>query len=361
MRSDNGISGLEPAMGSLLPARPEGFSGTRVLIVGDVMVDCYVLGDVHRISQEAPVPVVALRQQRWAAGGAANVAMNVAGLRGSAIVAGVVGNDSAGQRLASILQDNAIRTDGLVIDAHRPTTCKTRVMSGNHQIVRLDEEVTSELERPQAQDLLERVMGILDTGPDAVILSDYAKGALSDALLAAIIAACRERKIPAMVDPKKADYLRYTGATCITPNFHEFQEALLTLGIPRRGFLESGPLLLRAVGSQFLLVTQGAEGMTLFSADGEMRHLPALAQEVFDVSGAGDTVIATLATCLGTGLPVDNAMLLANMAASIVVSKVGTAPIRWEELERALEQHHLIMEASGAHSIRQESVLDRAV
>jgi D-beta-D-heptose 7-phosphate kinase / D-beta-D-heptose 1-phosphate adenosyltransferase len=337
MRPYNGSSGQKPPVGSPLPPRPEGFSGTRVLIVGDVMADCYVLGDVHRISQEAPVPVVALRQQRWGAGGAANVAMNVAGLRGTAIVAGVVGNDSPGQRLTGILHDHGILTDGLVVDASRPTTCKTRIMSGNHQIVRLDEEVTSELEGPQAEEFLDRIMRILNTRPDAVILSDYAKGVLSNALLAAIIAACRERGIPAMVDPKKADYLRYAGATCVTPNFHEFQEALVNIGVPRRGLLESGPLLREAIGSQFLLVTQGAEGMTLFRAGGEVRHMPALAQEVFDVSGAGDTVIATLATCLGAGLDMENAMLLANMAASIVVTKVGTAPIHWDDLQRLLK------------------------
>jgi D-beta-D-heptose 7-phosphate kinase / D-beta-D-heptose 1-phosphate adenosyltransferase len=361
MQSDNGASGQKLSAGPSLPPRPEGFRGTSVLIVGDVMVDCYVVGDVHRISQEAPVPVVALRQQRWGAGGAANVATNVAGLRGTAIVAGVVGNDSPGQRLTGILHDHGIHTDGLVIDASRPTTCKTRIMSGNHQIVRLDEEVTSELERLQAEELLGRIMGILNTKPDAVILSDYAKGVLSDALLAEIIAGCRERGIPAMVDPKKVDYLRYAGATCVTPNFHEFQEALLTMGIPRRGLLESGPLLRQAIGTQSLLVTQGGEGMTLFRAGRTARHMPALAQEVFDVSGAGDTVIATLATCLGAGLEMEDAMLLANMAASIVVTKVGTAPIHWDDLERVLEEHHLMETSCVSGSVRKEPAIGRAV
>lgn len=361
MHSNNHTSAQEPFWESPLRPRPEGFRGTTVLVVGDLMADCYVLGDVHRISQEAPVPVVALRQQRWGAGGAANVAMNVAGLHASPIVAGVVGDDSAGRRLTGILKDKAIRTDGLIIDPHRPTTCKTRVMSGNHQIVRLDEEVTSDLERPQSDELLDRIMGILDTKPDAVILSDYAKGVLSDVVLAGVIAGCRERAIPAMVDPKKADYLRYAGAACITPNFSEFQEALLTMGIPRRGLLESGPRLREAVGSQFLLVTQGAEGMTLFRAGGESRHLPALAQEVFDVSGAGDTVIATLATCLGSGLGMEDAMLLANVAASIVITKVGTAPILWDDLQRVLESRHLMEASPPRPSLHQEPALGRAV
>jgi D-beta-D-heptose 7-phosphate kinase / D-beta-D-heptose 1-phosphate adenosyltransferase len=319
-------------------SHPNGFRGTTVLIVGDLMADCYVSGDVHRISQEAPVPVVAVRQHRWAAGGAANVAMNVAGLRGTAIVAGIAGNDLGGRRLTAILNDHAIRTDGVVIDPHRPTTCKTRVMSGAHQIVRLDEEVTTDLDPRQEAELLARIVGILDERPHAVVLSDYAKGVLTDAILAALIAAGRDRGVPVLVDPKKPDYRRYARATCVTPNFPEFQHALLTMALPRGDFAESGHYLRQAIGTDFLLVTQGADGMTLFRADGQTRHLPALAQEVFDISGAGDTVVATLATCVGAGMEMETAMALANAAASIVVAKVGTAPIHWDDLAQLLEK-----------------------
>jgi D-beta-D-heptose 7-phosphate kinase/D-beta-D-heptose 1-phosphate adenosyltransferase len=342
MRPDKTTPPLHAARGGQLPARPGGFSGARVLVVGDIMMDCYALGEVHRISPEAPVPVVALRERRWNVGGAANVAMNVAGLLGSAIVAGVVGDDSAGQRLAGDLRSAGIDAAGLVVDASRPTTCKTRVMSGSHQIVRLDEEVTNELEEACARELLERIVSILDTVPDAVILSDYAKGVFSDATLAAIVAECRGRGIPVLVDPKKSDYMRYAGATCITPNFHEFRDALLALGIPRGSLLESGARLREVLGSPLLLVTQGADGMTLFRENDEALHLPALSQEVFDVSGAGDTVIATLATSLAAGDDVEDAMLLANVAASIVVTKVGTVPVAWMDLQGALENHHLM-------------------
>jgi D-beta-D-heptose 7-phosphate kinase / D-beta-D-heptose 1-phosphate adenosyltransferase len=334
-----------------MSSRPDGFRGTTVLIVGDLMADCYVSGDVHRISQEAPVPVVAVRQHRWAAGGAANVAMNVAGLHGTAFVAGVAGNDSAGRRLTAILNDHAIRTDGIVIHPHRPTTCKTRVMSGNHQIVRLDEEVTTDLDPHHETELLARLVRILGERPDAVVLSDYAKGVLTDTILTALIAACRERSVPVLVDPKKPDYRRYAGATCVTPNFSEFQHALLTMALPRGDLAESGHRLREAIGTEFLLVTQGAEGMTLFRADGQTRHLPALAQEVFDISGAGDTVIATLATCVGAGMEMETAMSLANAAASIVVAKVGTAPIHWEDLARLLEKQNTPLTApSGRRS-----------
>jgi D-beta-D-heptose 7-phosphate kinase/D-beta-D-heptose 1-phosphate adenosyltransferase len=349
MRPDRTTPTLHAARGGQLPARPGGFSGARVLVVGDIMMDCYALGDVHRISPEAPVPVVALRERRWNVGGAANVAMNVAGLLGSAIVAGVVGDDSAGQRLAGDLRSAGIDTAGLVVDASRPTTCKTRVMSGSHQIVRLDEEVTNELDQTCAKELLKRIVSILDTVPDAVVLSDYAKGVFSDATLTAIIAECRGRGIPALVDPKKLDYMRYAGATCITPNFHEFRDALLALGIPHGSFVENGASLRERLGSPLLLVTQGADGMTLFRENAEARHLPALAQEVFDVSGAGDTVIATLATSLAIGDDVEDAMLLANVAASIVVTKIGTKPVAWTELQSALEDYRL-MAASGSQA-----------
>jgi D-beta-D-heptose 7-phosphate kinase/D-beta-D-heptose 1-phosphate adenosyltransferase len=145
--------------------------------------------------------------------------------------------------------------------------------------------------------------------------------------------------VPVLVDPKKPDYRSYAGATCVTPNYPEFQHALLTMALPRGGLAESGHRLREAIGSDFLLVTQGAEGMTLFRADGQSRHLAALAQEVFDISGAGDTVIATLAASVGAGLDIENAMGLANAAASIVVAKVGTAPVQWEDLARLLEKH----------------------
>jgi D-beta-D-heptose 7-phosphate kinase / D-beta-D-heptose 1-phosphate adenosyltransferase len=333
-----GFEGTASRVRALCASRGDGFRGATVLIVGDLMADCYVSGDVHRISQEAPVPVLAVRQRRWAAGGAANVAMNVAGLRGTAIVAGVAGNDPAGQRLTAILNDHAIRTDGIVIDPHRPTTCKTRVMSGNHQIVRLDEEVTTELDPPQETELLEHIGRILDDRPNAVVISDYAKGVLTDVILATVIASCRDRGLPVLVDPKTPDYRRYAGATCVTPNFHEFQNALLAMALPRSNIVESGDRLREEIGNDFLLVTQGAEGMTLFRAGGQSRHLPALSQEVFDVSGAGDTVIATLATCVATGFEMEDAMWLANAAASITVAKVGTAPIQWEDLARLLER-----------------------
>ncbi len=332
-------------------SRPNGFHGTTVLIVGDLMADCYVSGDVHRISQEAPVPVLAVRQRRWAAGGAANVAMNVAGLRGTAILAGVAGDDSAGRRLAGLLKEQAIRTDGIAFDPDRPTTCKTRVMSGNHQIVRLDEEVTADLDSRQENELLERILLILEEPPHAVVLSDYAKGALTDRLLAAVIAACRDRRVPVLVDPKKPDYRRYAGATCVTPNFHEFQQALLTMALPRDDFAESGHCLRQAIGCEFLLVTQGAEGMTLFGPDGQSCHLPALAREVFDISGAGDTVIATLATCAGAGMKMESAMTVANAAASIVVTKVGTAPVQWEDLARLLETQQLFQHGGNTAAL----------
>jgi rfaE bifunctional protein kinase chain/domain len=306
----------------------EGFAGTTVLIVGDVMLDKYIEGEVHRISPEAPVPILSVLGERAVAGGAANVALNVTGLRARAVLVGVTGEDASGGRLRQLLSQANVDVTGLVADHRRPTTCKTRVVSGNHQIVRLDEEQTGELASETETELLKHIEELLPD-VDAVILSDYDKGVLSGDRPASIIQECRSRGIPIMVDPKRHDYQAFSGATCITPNWKEFQQTLKLLAIP--GALgESGPTLRRRLNCTALLVTQGANGMTLVTESG-VHHLPALAEEVFDVSGAGDTVIATLSTALGARMPLLTAIELANAAASVVVQRVGTAPVHWSD------------------------------
>lgn len=311
-----------------LPLR--GFSDATVLIIGDLMVDKYIDGDVHRISPEAPVPVLSVRGERNLAGGAANVALNTAGLYANTIVAGVIGEDAAGEQLLTLLKRAGVCYEGVVHDPSRPTTRKTRVVCGNHQIVRLDEEVTFDLTDTVASELLAKIERLFDR-VDAVILSDYAKGVLSRELPQIIIQACSRRKIPVLVDPKRSDYIAYQGATFITPNLKEFQLALESLGLNGKPLQSSARALLRRVKCETLLVTQGAEGMTLVTSTAFV-HLPAMAEEVFDVSGAGDTVIATLGAALAAGLPVQSGIELANAAASIVVRHSGTAPINWLDL-----------------------------
>lgn len=321
---------FSPSMITALPLG--GFADVRVLVVGDLMLDQYVDGDVQRISPEAPVPVVSVRKRRAVPGGAANVALNVIGLGATVTAAGVVGTDIAGERLIELLGRSGVNTGSIINNAARPTTSKTRITSGNHQIVRLDEEVVDDLDDRCGRELVEAVIACLNhEGIGAVILSDYGKGVLSGSCPQTIIEECRRRSIPVLVDPKRQDYSDYKGATCITPNQKEFFSALVGTGINARDFAFAGMAFRERLQCSALLVTQGAGGMTLF-ASGQAKHLPALAEEVFDVSGAGDTVIATLGVALGFGLSFENAVELANAAASVVVRHAGTTPIRWTEL-----------------------------
>jgi D-beta-D-heptose 7-phosphate kinase / D-beta-D-heptose 1-phosphate adenosyltransferase len=331
--------------GSVLPASVaatiprDGFAGTRILVVGDLMLDRYILGSVTRISPEAPVPVLAVKRERIVAGGAGNVALNIAGLNAQAILAGVIGADSSAERLMSILAENNIEVAGIVTDPARPTTCKTRVMCDNHQIVRMDEESSEALPTATGDQLFEKVVTILDEGCHAVILSDYAKGVLGAGFTRKVIAACSSRSIPVLVDPKRSDYTPYSGATCITPNLKEFKAASIAIAMEEHEMSVAGSELLGRLQCKTLLVTQGADGMTLFTG-GHSYHFPALAEEVFDVSGAGDTVISTVATVLGAGLDMLTAVQLSNIAASLVVRKAGTAPINWDDLSEVIFRDH---------------------
>ncbi len=316
-----------------LNALANGFEGARILVVGDLMLDRYVLGEVTRISPEAPVPVLVVKQERTVPGGAANVILNVTGIKAHGIVAGIIGNDAAGLCLTETLSKAGVDTGGLVVDPSRPTTCKTRVVSGGHQIVRLDQECTQEISDDLSRQLLERVRLFLNQGVSGVILSDYRKGALGVDLTEAVIRECRERNLPIFIDPKREDYLPYSGATCITPNQKEFIAASVTMGINPADVVAASRALLSRLECSFVLVTQGADGMTLTTSQSS-QHLPALAEEVFDVSGAGDTVVAVMATALAAGLDLVTSAKLANTAASLVVRRSGTTPVNWEELYR---------------------------
>jgi D-beta-D-heptose 7-phosphate kinase / D-beta-D-heptose 1-phosphate adenosyltransferase len=330
-----------------LPALPQdGFCDVKVLVVGDLMLDRYIDGEVYRVSPEAPVPVLSVQREWTFAGGAANVALNVAGLKAKVGVAGVIGEDSSGRRLLDLLAQSEVNTQCVMKDAGRPTTRKTRVLSGNHQIVRLDEESSEPLETSLQNDLFGKVMAFIGTGIDAVILSDYAKGVLADSFPQLIISECNRRGIPVLVDPKRRDYTAYSGATCITPNQKEFRIAATDMSISLTDIGSAGPTLLDRVGCKAVLITQGSEGMTLVTTT-QCHHLPAIAHEVFDVSGAGDTVIATLSVALAAGFELLSAVEVANAAASIVVKRLGTTPIEWRDLVGVIGTAHLTR--SGEH------------
>ena len=302
-----------------------------VLVIGDLMLDRYLIGDVQRISPEAPVPVVLLKQQNDRAGGAANVAANLAGLGVETHIAGCVGQDTEASILVGLINRMGISTDAVIHSETRPTTAKTRIMSSHQQIVRVDQESAESFNEAESTELRVRIDETLKNKPAIVILSDYAKGVLNESLCKAIIKECNFAGIPVLADPKGLDYSKYQGATALTPNKKETAEACGVSMSDTNALLAGAQALKKKLGLQFLAVTRGEEGISLLEGSGE-HHISATAKQVFDVSGAGDTVIATLAAGLIHGLNPQEALALANAAAGVVVGKVGTVPINRDEL-----------------------------
>jgi len=307
---------------SMFPS--DAISRTRVLVVGDIMLDRYWFGEVERISPEAPVPVVHVARREDRLGGAANVARNAVALGASVTLAGIVGQDEGARHLRQLLQESGVKGH-LIGDPDHPTTLKMRVLGRQQQLLRIDFE-----EKPgdALVDALHAEVGPLLAAHDVMVLSDYAKGSL--VRVQALIAMARDRGIPVLVDPKGSQYERYRGATIVTPNRTEMQQAVghwnseddLTARAQR---------LRESLGLEALLVTRSEQGMTLFTAQGR-DHVDALAHEVFDVSGAGDTVLATLAVMRGAGIGWPEAMRWANRAGGIVVGKLGTSVVTAGEL-----------------------------
>ncbi len=310
------------------------FSAARVLVAGDLMLDRYWHGATERISPEAPVPVVHVRDEEGRAGGSGNVAVNIAALGGQVTLLGLVGDDEAADNLEKGLKGAGVRTH-LLRESAYPTITKLRVISRHQQLIRLDFE--DGFPDHDAADMLSRFQALL-AEHDVVVLSDYGKGTLADPQ--AWIRLAREAQRPVLVDPKGLDFSRYRGATLVTPNLSEFEAVAGTCASEEQ--LEiSARRLARDCGLEHLLVTRGEQGMSLFSGNGEVHHLPTRAQEVFDVTGAGDTVIATLAAALAAGQSMESATALANLAAGIVVGKLGTASVSAAELEQGLQEQRL--------------------
>ena len=307
------------------------FPCARVLVVGDLMLDEYLSGSVTRISPEAPVPVIDLKSRRHVAGGAANVAMNIRTLRGLATIVGLVGCDPSAKILRSLLENANIPTAGLVESAGRGTISKTRIVAGQQQIVRIDSEDRS-IPPPELQAAIVATVSKLLPEHDICILSDYAKGTLTDFVCASIIKLANESAKQVIVDPKGQGFGKYLGCSLITPNLLEAGAAVGIAIEVEADLLEAGRRLRAVLPSSSVLITRGAEGMTLFEGAEDPVTVRALARRVFDVVGAGDTVVATLALALATSLPLPLAMRLANVAASVVVGKPGTATTTIEEL-----------------------------
>jgi D-beta-D-heptose 7-phosphate kinase/D-beta-D-heptose 1-phosphate adenosyltransferase len=324
-----------------------GFGELKVLVVGDLMLDRYILGEVDRISPEAPVPVLRHAQRYERPGGAANVAMNLAGLGCQTLLAGFWGNDTEQRDLAAALEGSKIDTAGVVSTA-LPTVSKTRILGRMQQLLRLDIESREKPGAVDQQRLLERVEGLVSK-VHAVILSDYAKGALSTELCEAVIRMARRVGIPVLADPKSTDFSRYSGATAVCPNLNELSAATGVPAYELEALLAAGEAQRREHDLTYLTLTMSEKGIRVLSAEGGF-HSPARAREVYDVSGAGDTVIATMAACLAAGLKIDTAAELANLAAGIVVGKVGTVPITRHELIAMLTP------SSGVRAV--EKILD---
>lgn len=323
-----------------LQARIDRFERVRLLVIGDLMLDHYIWGKVERISPEAPVPVVAVESETVHLGGAANVAQNIQALGGAVELAGVVGKDEAGQRLLQELRRRGLATAGVGVDPARPTTTKTRLMAHSQQVARIDREQRRALDGNLARELLAFITSRLDS-VTGVVVSDYAKGMITPELLGGVIRLCRRRGVRVVVDPKPGQFPCYRGAQVVTPNSAEAFQAAGMFVPPNAGaatdqLVAAGLKLKRQLGCDALLITRGEHGMSLIEGPDRVTHIPTVARQVYDVTGAGDTVVATLALALGAGAPLREAASLANHAAGLAVGVVGTATVAAPQLRRAV-------------------------
>jgi len=305
------------------------FRKARVLVIGDVMLDQYITGNTSRISPEAPVPVVHVNGTHYQAGGAGNVALNLAELGCATTLVGLVGKDRQAATLKKILDESKV--DGILFESDFPTITKIRVISRAQQLIRLDYEEPFELLPKEESKLVQAVEKIIPYH-HVIILSDYAKGCLSENVCRKIIAAGQNAGIPVVTDPKNRNWERYAGSYVITPNFREFCEAA-GKDIPNtsEAIDKEGKKWIGRSGAGYILITRSEKGMSLVTP-GKVFHWDALAREVYDVSGAGDTVVAALSGALACGMPIEEAAQLANAAAGIVVGKSGTATVSTTEL-----------------------------
>ncbi len=305
----------------------------RIAVVGDLMIDRYVWGRVDRISPEAPVPIIALEGESSNLGGAANVAANVGALGASVDLFGLVGEDDEGQLLRDIVRDNEYHSEGIITDPNRRTSVKTRVIAQSQHLLRIDRETIRYQNDDTAQVIIDRFLENADHF-DAVILQDYNKGVLSSRLIRTVIDLCRAKQIPIGADPKRDHFWEYTGVTLFKPNLSELSAAMGRQLRRDEDFSEIGREAFRNLETKYLLVTAGSRGMSLFTEEG-IEHVPTQAQKVHDVSGAGDTVIAAIMTTLAAGATIQEAAVIANWAASVVVAEVGAVPVDADKLRRA--------------------------
>jgi rfaE bifunctional protein kinase chain/domain len=311
----------------------------KILVIGDLMLDHYILGNASRLSPEAPVPIVNVKKENKIIGGAANVASNLIDLGAQVSLAGIIGRDSFGEEIKTILQTKNIETQLILTDDSRPTTVKTRVIASNHQIVRIDHEQTHDISAGLEKDFLNSLFAHIEAS-DIIILSDYNKGLLTKNLCLDIIEYCNKLQKRIIVDPKGLDYTKYKGSFMIKPNRKELAEAAKTEKIDTpEELVKAAGVIFDTTHAAYLIVTLSEGGIAIITPDSH-QILPVMATEVYDVTGAGDTVIATLAYCLTLGLTVEEACNIANYAASIVIKHIGSATTTVDEIITAIKTNN---------------------
>jgi len=312
------------------------FKKAAVLVIGDLVMDHFVWGKVRRISPEAPVPVVEVSSESFMLGGAANVVNNIHSLGGKVLVCGVVGRDEMGKKLVHELRLKGISSDGVIVEDGRPTSVKTRVIAHSQQVVRFDREKKEKVHLDTVKTIMDYVSKKINSF-DSIIISDYAKGVISEELVEEVIALAKKKDKPIAVDPKVGHFDFYKYATIVTPNNDEASKASGIEIENEASLLRAGEVLLNKLGSDAVLITKGEHGMSLFENNGEITHIPTVAKEVYDVSGAGDTVIGTVALSMASGASLKEAAVISNFAAGIVVGKIGTATVTPKELKDAVD------------------------
>jgi D-beta-D-heptose 7-phosphate kinase/D-beta-D-heptose 1-phosphate adenosyltransferase len=311
------------------------FSDARVIIVGDIIMDEYIWGDVSRISPEAPVPVVDIKEETKMLGGAANVLNNIASLGGNPILCGVIGGDQTGQEIVEWVKRQGLRTDGIITESRRPTSVKTRVVAHNQQVVRFDRESRKKLGVESVEKILHFIQRMQDSY-DAIVVADYGKGVISAELMEGLRGLVLQSRAILAVDPKIGNFESYRHVDVITPNHHEAGAFCRMEIVDRESLVRAGKQMLKELDCRYVLITQGKDGMSLFENSGEISHIPTVAREVYDVTGAGDTVISTFCLGLASGLDPKSAALISNFAAGIVVGEVGTSTVKAEALKKVV-------------------------
>ncbi len=314
----------------------EHFPKARILVVGDIVLDHYIWGKVSRISPEAPVPVVNVSRENLLLGGSANVVHNIHALGGSVGICGVIGSDDAGKQLIRMLQKQGIDSDGIIADASRPTTIKTRIIAHSQQVVRFDRESKERIEPGLHRRLFDMVKQKVAAGLDAIVISDYSKGVITRELVRDIVKLAKRHKLVVSVDPKVNHFGMYSGVTILTPNINEASLGSKIDIDDEQSLLQAGALLLRNLKCRAVLITRGEQGMSLFEHSNKVTHIPTVARAVYDVTGAGDTVISALTLAMAVGASLVDAARIANNAAGIVVGVVGTATVRPDELKKMI-------------------------